>query len=135
MHTVEISKERPDFRVFIDLLYGFGRNIDSEGNSNPVYSRAWTELYIKDRESDDAAVEIFSTQEQPSIFTVSSSSCRLEELAALYLFLTCGKSIVGADSKPVNISELKNKYSAELVRAANAVWHKSSPDLPYPNLA
>jgi hypothetical protein len=135
MHIVEIDRERPDFRVFIDLLYGENRNVDTEGDSDPVYSRSWTYLYIADRESDDPSIEIFVRNGQPSSFAVESESGRLEELAALYLFLTSGKSISDVTSKSIDVSELRTKYSLELHRAANAVWHKSSSDLPYPGLA
>ncbi len=135
MHIVEIDRERPDFRVFIDLLYGENRNVDTEGDSDPVYSRSWTYLYIADRESDDPPIEIFARDGQPSSFVVESESVRLEELAALYLLLTSGKSISGSTSRPIDVSELRAKYSLELHRAANAIWHKSSRDLPYPGLA
>lgn len=137
MHFVEVDRDRPDFRVFIDLLYGHNRNVDTEGDSNPVYSRTWTYLYISDRESDDPSVEIFAVEDRPGIFAVESESDRLEELTALYLFLSCGTSIADAASyfNADKISLLKGKYSVELLRAADAVWHKSSHGLPYPGLA
>ena len=135
MHFIEIDRERPDFRVFIDLLYGQNRNVDTEGDSDPVYSRSWTYLYIADRESDDPPIEIFAKDGQPSVFAVESESERLEELAALYLFLTSGKSISSGAIASIDVPELKNKYRLELHRAANAVWHKSSSALPYPGLA
>jgi len=47
IYKVKIENERLDFRVFIDLLYGQNKNIDSDGDSNPVYSRNWTDLYVK----------------------------------------------------------------------------------------
>ena len=135
MHTVEVDRERPDCRVFIDLLYGHGRNVDTEGNSIPVYSRAWTEFFIKDRESDAPSVEIYATKDEPSVFAVVSESAHSEELAALYLYLASGKSISCQGVELVNVSLLTDKYSTELRRGVNAVWHKSSQELPYPSLA
>ena len=134
MHTIVVRRERPDFRVFIDLLYGADRNVDTDGNSYPVNSRTWTHLYIADRENNDPSVKISAIQEQPLLFSVESSSQRLEELAALYLYMTCGESIAeSSQSLSSNIiSSLQNKYRAELQRAKNAVWHRSSNDSPYP---
>ncbi len=82
-----VKKPRPDFRVFIDLLYGFKHNVDTEGDSDFVASREWRDLYIKDRESNDPPVEIFSEEIEPLGFEVKSKSNRLEELAALYLYI------------------------------------------------
>jgi hypothetical protein len=137
MHTIAVSRDRPDFRVFIDLLYGADRNVDTDGNSYPVNSRTWTHLYIADRESNDPSVEIFAIQEQPLLFSVESSSQRLEELAALYLYMTCGTSIAKSSQSLSSdiISSLQDKYRTELQRAKNAVWHKSSNDSPYPQRA
>ena len=137
MHTIAVSRDRPDFRVFIDLLYGADRNVDTDGNSYPVNSRIWTHLYIADRESNDPSVEIFAIQEQPLLFSVESSSQRLEELAALYLYMTCGTSIAKSSHSLSSdiISRLQDKYCTELQRAKNAVWHRSSNDSPYPQRA
>lgn len=53
MYTVTIVRDRPDFRCFLDLLYGTGRDVDTDGDSFPVSSRSWTYFYVKDRESED----------------------------------------------------------------------------------
>ena len=137
MIRVQISGERPDFRVFIDLLYSDGRNVDTDGDSNLVWSRVWTDLYIKDRESSDPFVEISASSENPNLFEVISESERLEELASIYLFDYCGVSIEKDDKKfdAVEIDRLKDKYSDEINRANESIWHKSSENNPYPNLA
>jgi hypothetical protein len=136
MHRVTVDRDRPDFRAFIDLLYGAGRNVDTDGDSDPVNSRTWSYLYIADRESDDPELVIGALEEAPHIFEVKSKSQRLEELSALYLFLYCGVAI--SDTQPLDeerIHELKAKYSTELGRAESAVWHRSSSKKPYPNVA
>lgn len=135
MHQIHVSRPRPDFRVFIDLLYGAGHDVDTDGDANAVNSRSWTELYIKDRHSDDPAVRIDADAGNPAQFRVQSASARLEQLAALYLFLYCGDSLAadGAELDETAIATLKLRYAAELQRAEAAVWHQSSDERPYPN--
>ncbi|HWX02769.1 hypothetical protein [Collimonas sp.] len=137
MHHITINGNRPDFRVFLDLLYGMDRNVDTDGDSFPVNSRTWSYLYIADRESDDPSVEIAALIEQPKIFSVESKSERLEELAALYLFMYCGAMISNSSVtlSSEQIDALKAKYSVELSRAAVARWHSSSNEDPYPKSA
>ena len=134
MHTVRATQHRPDFRVFIDLLYGHGRNVDTDGDAEPVFSRSWTWLYLKDRESDDPAVTIAAEPEGSPEFTVKSASPQLEELAALYLFLHCGESIWVESSMfdEENVERLEQRYRVELARAQASVWHQSSYMRPYP---
>lgn len=134
MHSVRVTQQRPDFRVFIDLLYGHGRNVDTDGDAEPVFSRAWTWLYLKDRESDDPSLTIAAEPEGSPNFTVTSASPPLEELAALYLFLHCGESIL-AGSKLLDeddVERLEQRYRVELARAQASAWHQSSPLQPYP---
>ena len=57
---VKVKSERPDFRVF--ACYFFGNDFhsyDSDGNSFPVTSRNWTELYMGSREIADLSFEIW----------------------------------------------------------------------------
>ncbi|BBP85099.1 hypothetical protein PHLH8_47410 [Pseudomonas sp. Pc102] len=135
MYLVEINQNRPDFRVFIDLLYGARRDVDTDGDANPVYSRTWTHLYLADRESDDPPVDISELEGRPGVYVVESESERLMQLCALYLFMKCGSSLVqNSHALTVDeISALKARYSLELSRADAALWHASSADLPYPN--
>jgi hypothetical protein len=123
--------------VFIELLYGADRNVDTEGDSLPVNSRLWSCLYIADRETDDSAVEISAAEDESIRFTVSSKSPVLEQLAALYLFLYCGFSIAKDEEllTQEEVRSLQEKYAEALSRAATSVWHESSDANPYPNLA
>ena len=84
MYRVTIIKDRPDFRVFIDLLFGAHRNVDTDGDSNPVNSRTWSYLYITDREGDAPFVKITGYDLNPDIFEVESASIELEELHNLF---------------------------------------------------
>lgn len=136
MHLVKIDRERPDFRVFIDLLFGRGWNVDTEGNSHPVNSRTWTSLYIADRTRSEPPVTIEASEGDPCLFQVDSASARLEELAALYLFLCSGFAIVAPEGTldAAQRLALQTNYSVEIQRAAEALWHQSSDSNPYPNL-
>ena len=136
MHLVRIDRDRPDYRVFIDLLFGRGWNVDTEGNSRPVNSRTWTSLYIADRTRGEPPVTLEASDADPQIFQVESASARLEVLAALYLFLCSGSAIVAPEGALDDKQQLalQARYSAELRRAADAVWHQSSDTNPYPNL-
>ena len=58
MFIVKVNQSRPDFRVFIDLLYGYGHYVDTDGDSFRPESREWKYLYNKDRESDEPPVSI-----------------------------------------------------------------------------
>ena len=135
MYRVTVNKNRPDFRVFIDLLFGTNRNVDTDGDSYTVNSRTWTYLYIKDRESDAPRIEIAECPDEPGIFTVNSASEQLAELAALYLFHYSGSSIsklaLALDAEAVQM--LTAKYFAELGNARCSIWHRSSDECPYPN--
>lgn len=136
MLTVTVCKPRPDHRVFGDLLFGPGRNLDSDGDADPVWSRNWRDLYLKDRESARAKVEIYAPDDRPTVFEIISEDIELAELAALYLYLYCGQMIErdGISVGQNELSTLKVKYTEQLARAEKAVWHKSSEQNPFPNL-
>ena len=135
--VVIVDKPRPDFRVIVDLVHGPGRNVDTEGDAKEVWSRDWCELYIRDRESAEPRVEIHAAPEPPLKFGVVSADAELAELAALYLYVYCGV-VIERDNQALSAEEtsrLKNKYTDALARAANSIWHQSSIDNPFPNLA
>jgi len=136
MYIVTVTKPRPDFRVFIDLLFGFGRNVDSDGGAHEVCSREWRDLYIRDRESDEPKVELYSEDVTPLKFEIKSESKRLEELSALYLYVYCGSQIEkdGLSLDEAALDTLLTKYANELKRAEDSIWHQSNEDNPFPNL-
>jgi len=137
MHTVRVIGHRPDFRVFIDLVYGHGRNVDTDGDSFPVHSREWTELYVKDRESDDPSFEICADDSDLGTFVVTSDAGAIEELVALYLFDYCGATITRERAliDQEGLEALRLKYSVQLKRAGQSPWHRSSDPQPYPTVA
>lgn len=137
MIKVQVNKPRPDFRVFGDLLFGIDNDVDTEGDAYPVYSRDWRDLFLKDRKSDNPKVEIYSEESSPLLFKIESKSTKLRELAALYLYMYCGDSISidGVELSDQIIKDLLKKYPKELKRANESVWHGSSEENPYPNIA
>jgi hypothetical protein len=136
MFTVTVRKPRPDFRVFIDLLFGPGWNVDTDGDADPVWSRDWRELSITGRESDASTVEIYAAADDPTRFEIKSNSTPLAELAALYLYSYCGEALE-RDGVAVRLDEyqrLIERYADQLARADLAFWHRSSEDVPFPGL-
>ena len=136
MYRIGVTKDRPDYRVFIDLLYGKDRDVDTDGDSDIVNSRTWTWLHIADREGSGTFVDICASESDPSIFEVTSESQTLEEVAAIYLHQYCGSSISrdGRELERKEIEHLRRLHEDELRRARNAIWHQSSDERPYPNL-
>lgn len=137
MHSIAIIGDRPDYRVFIDLLFGAGHDVAPDGDSRPVHSRRWTFLYLADRSGDRAVVRIRALAGEPLGFGVESTSERLEQLAAVYLCDYCGSGL-STPAGPVAASELarlRRGFEHELARAAASIWHRSCDEVPYPNLA
>lgn len=136
MFTVTVRKPRPDFRVFIDLLFGAGWNVDTDGDADPVWSRDWRELSIRDRENDAPKVEVYAAADDPTRFEVRSDAAPLAELAAIYLYSYCGEALEqdGVAVSPDECARLMEGYADQLARAGRAVWHRSSKFDPSPGL-
>lgn len=147
MYEVYIKTERPDFRVFIGLIYSDKHDVDTEGNANPVNSRDWTELYIKDRQSNDPPIEIWENlvydekkdvyvpvHKNQLVLVVKSALSNFEEIVAIYLFLFSGDEIYfnGKKLQPSEIEYLKEKHQVALQKANSSKWHCSSNFNPYP---
>lgn len=112
---VIVNKPRPDAHVFADLLFPPGRNIDSDGDADIVYTRDWHYLYLKDRESDLSALTLEAEKTKLLRFEVKSQSPSQQELAAIYLYLYCGKSIEDAG---------KTLSSSDITRLKKDTAHK-----------
>jgi hypothetical protein len=146
MFVIKVNKERPDFRVLIDLFYDSERNVDTSGNCREVYDRNWTDFYLKDRESGDHSVtawipsEYWYEDEEGNeictdyIFNVKSKGPVFEETLAIYLFLYCGESISNEEKELTkeDVEDLKEKHKTCIHKAESSVYHKSSKENPYP---
>jgi hypothetical protein len=140
MYIVKVNKDRPDFGVFIDLLYDQNRNVDTDGNCQFPSDRSWTELYIADRESNDSSVSAYVPEEyldededgeiicKEYIFHVNSDDSKIEEKVAIYLYIFCGEYIKmnGKELTNSEIVDLKQKYKKSIERANKSFHHNSS---------
>jgi len=138
---VKVNSDRPDFRVFSSYFFGEDfHNYDSEGNSFPVSSREWTELYMCSRQVQGLWFDIcWVHKEDKSILEVTSD--KLENVNTIAYFLakeTNGLIIDNTDSI-IPFETLKNKMGdfdleSRLISADKSIWRKSSEANQYPNL-
>lgn len=136
---VQINGNRPDFRIF--GVYFFGNddhNYDSDGNSNPVYSRKWTELYMRSRENEDLWFEIFPKEDDENILIVESDNLQTVNIITYFLAKETQGIVFETDKEiPLEILQ-KNMGNFDLTRhlllANNSIWRQASETNPYPNL-
>mgnify|MGYP007073207982 CR=1 FL=1 len=132
MFQVIAKAARPDFRVIIDLLFEPGREIDTSGNCRYPKDIEWTDLYVKDRESDRPPVNIWIPEQYwddddnclQFVFYIESADVIAEEAVAIYLFDYCGESIL-ENQRALNADErrtLRERY-ADLISRANRSVH------------
>ncbi|MCP8465612.1 hypothetical protein NK553_16810 [Pseudomonas sp. ZM23] len=134
MFHVRVNGERPDFRVFIDLLFGAGCNVDSDGDARSPSARDWAWLYLREREERSAAVEIQACADDPGLFGIHSENPELATLAALYLLHRCGSILThhGAPLDGATLESMHQRFGAQLARADASHWHRSTTRTPYP---
>jgi hypothetical protein len=83
---VKVHTERPDFRVFATYFFGDDAyDYDSDGNSIPVTSKHWTELYMCSRADKSLSFEIWKINENPLILEVSSEKVEITNIIAYFL--------------------------------------------------
>ncbi len=135
---VEVNAERPDFRVFVGYFFGDDlHNYDSDGNSYPVTSRLWTELYMSSREVDNLWFDIYQVKDR----TLQVKSCNEENVYRVAYFLakeTNGK-VTTENDEPISLEKMVEKMGnfnleERLKIAEKSVWRKSSFENLYPNL-
>lgn len=138
---VTVNSERPDFRVFGTYFFGDDfYSFDSEGNSFPVSSREWTELYMKSRQNKDLWFDIgWINKENTSILEVTSDKIENVNIIAYFLAKETNGEIFDDTDKPISLEVLKNKMGnfdlkANLLLAEESIWRKSSEINQYPNL-
>jgi hypothetical protein len=138
---VNVNSERPDFRVFGTYFFGDDfHNFDSEGNSFPVSSREWTELYMKSRQNKDLWFDIgWINKVSTLILEVTSDKIENVNIIAYFLAKETNGEIFDDTDKPISLDTLKNKMGnfdlkARLLLAEQSIWRKSSETNQYPNL-
>lgn len=138
---VKTNTEKPDFRVFNAFFFGDDfHNTDSEGDSQEVWDRHWTELYKRSRENASKWLDISpSAYGDKTILEVSAGE--ESEVYALAYFLaqeTQGE-VFNANDVPLSVEELTQKMGdfplqERLALAQKSIWRLSCKENPYPNV-
>ncbi len=136
---VKINSERPDYRVFGAFFFGEDlHNYDGDGNSYPVWSRNWTELYMCSRENGQS-FDISPDNEEETILKITAE--RQEDVNALAYFLAkeTNGEILDADNQIIDAETLKSQLGDfdlenRLRLAKESIWRQTSAENPYPNL-
>lgn len=137
MFQVRVNSGRPDFRIFIDLLYERGREVDTSGNCRHPEDTAWTDRYIKDRQSERPHLNVWIPEQywdeveicRDFVFHVKSDDAISEEAAAIFLFDYCGESIA-ENGRSLNAAEcgLLRDWHAKLILRANRSAYYTAPN-------
>ena len=137
---VKINSERPDFRVFATYFFGDDLyNYDSDGNSIPVTSKTWTELYMRSRQNKDLHFEIWKTNDNPLIFEISSEKVENANIIAYFLAKETNGEILDKKNNLVKLESLIQNMGdfnlkERMTLAQNSIWRKATEKKPYPNL-
>ena len=137
MYIVTANSNRPDFRVLIDLLFDPGRNVDTSGNCRFPDDKSWTDVYIKDRESEQPHVVAYVPEEYwddddnciQETFHIKSEHGDSEESVAIFLYDYCGHEIWEDNRKLSEFerNELRNKHSLR-IELAKTSQHYTPPE-------
>lgn len=137
--NVLVNSDRPDFRVFTTFLFGEeDHDYDSYGDSFPVYSRTWTELYVSSRESDRCC-SIDKISDDPLTFEVSSKQESIMYALAYFLARETFGQVVEKDGGILLFSDVVKltgdfPLNKHLAIADQSVWRTTSVENPYPDL-
>lgn len=91
---VEINGPRLPFGEFADRVFGKDSNLDTDGDSDQIFSTSWTELTLQQRELPFSRVDIDPFQTEPLILKVSGDDETLTRKAAKLLVQTTNGKIV-----------------------------------------
>ena len=138
--NVKIIKERPDFRVFATYFFGNDfHNYDSDGNSFPVTSRNWTQLYMSSRQESNLSFEIWPLNESPLILSVFSENSENAYRIAYFLARETNGAILNENNESIQLDSLLDKLGdfdleERLFLADKSIWRQATDENPYPNL-
>lgn len=138
---VKVDAERPDFRVFGCYFFGDDfHEYDSEGDSFPVSSRKWTELYMCSREHKNLWFDIcWVEKDDKTILKTTSDKIETVNIIAYFLAKETNGTVFDEKNNPVILESLmKNmgnfELESRLLLAEKSIWRKSSEANHYPNL-
>lgn len=137
--NVSVNSDRPDFRVFGTFLFGEeDHNYDSEGDSDVVYSRVWTQLYMSSRETE-LCFSIDKRTDDPLVFEVTSKQESTMYAVAYFLARETYGEVMEKDGNILLLSEVAQltesfnlKHHLEL--ADHSIWRTTSEENPHPEL-
>ena len=138
--NIHIHAPRPDFRVVANFLFAsHTHNFDSDGDSYPVSSRQWTELYLSSRVWKNYTVSIYALQNEPLILRVHASRPSISYAIAYFLALETQGQIFTPKGQQLSLQYLEQKLKnfaldRRLAIAKHSIWRESSEENPYPNL-
>jgi hypothetical protein len=136
---VIVNSNLPDYRLFIDFIWGSGHNVDSEGDSYNPASRNWTELYMSSRVKKGESFTIEQNKDNSLIYLISSYNEYVAKRAAYLLAKETSQKIC-VDEVEYKLDFLEDKLGQDfnlldaLKRADASIWRKSSLENPYSNL-
>ncbi|MNJ91827.1 hypothetical protein D3C87_94820 [compost metagenome] len=137
--NVTVNSDRPDFRVFGTFLFGEEmHNYESEGDSQEVYSRDWTELYMSSREID-WCFSIDKITDDPLTFEVSSKQQHTMYAIAYFLARETYGEVIEKDGSILLLSDVVKltgnfQLNKHLAIADQSIWRTTSEENPYPHL-
>ena len=137
---VKVNSERPDFRVFASYFFGEDlHSYDSEGDSFPVTSKKWTELYMGSRQESNLNFEICAISENPLVLVVSSKEPENAYRIAYFLARETNGEILDENNGIIPLRNLIKKMGnfnlqERLLLADQSIWRRATEENPYPNL-
>jgi hypothetical protein len=97
---VHSSGPRPPFGSVVAHVYGPGANVDTDGDSYPALSAAWTWLHMQSRPTLNApVVKIMMLDETATVMRVASDDLALATKAARFLAEQTGGKLGEAVSR------------------------------------
>lgn len=69
---VRAARPYPDFRLVLAFVWGDDVDTDTDGDSRPVDSREWTELYAQNRGRKDEVFNVLPENIEPLVLRVQS---------------------------------------------------------------
>src|SRR5690242_3299728 len=90
---VKAAGPRPDFRLVLAFVWGDEVDTDTDGDSRPVDSRDWTELYAQNRGRKDEVFNVSPASDEPLVLQVRSEYEWLASAVAHLLAKTTGGGV------------------------------------------
>lgn len=97
---VRAARPRPDFRLVLAFVWGDEVETDTDGDSRPVDSREWTELYAQNRHRRGDVFDVSPASDEPLVLEVRSEHEWLAAAVAHLLSKTTGGGVSAQTDGP-----------------------------------